>query len=127
MRIIPLLLLLMCRFAVAEVLDGRMHHLRSNGEAEWDEYKNVPVEGARFDLTFNSQKNTNECMLFMRQRDVKVVWPIQLNGKTITNLFLSEDDLVNAIKIPADALFDGTNKLSIIGPKERDDVEGGEI
>src|SRR6185436_9925202 len=91
------------------------------------EYKNVPVEGARFDLTFTSEPNTNEWTLFMRQRDVKVVWPVQLNGKTITNLFLSEDDLVNAIKIPAGALVEGTNKLSIVGPKERDDVEIGEI
>jgi hypothetical protein len=113
--------------AAAQKLDQRMHHLRSNGEAEWDEYKNVPVEGSRLDIQFKSEANTNEWTLFMRQRDVKVVWPVQLNGKTITNLFVSEDDLVNAIKIPTGALIDGTNKLSIVGPKERDDIDVGEI
>jgi hypothetical protein len=113
--------------AAAQNLDQRMHHLRSNGEAEWDEYKNVPVEGSRLDIQFKSEANTNEWTLFMRQRDVKVVWPVQLNGKTITNLFVSEDDLVNAIKIPTGALIDGTNKLSIVGPKERDDIDVGEI
>jgi hypothetical protein len=128
MRICILFLLsLLGHTALAELLDARMHHLRSNGDAEWDEYKNVPSEGARLDLNFNSHKITNEWTLFMRQRDVKIVWPVQLNGKTITNLFLSEDDLVNAIKIPAGALLDGTNKLSIVGPKEHDDIEVGEI
>jgi hypothetical protein len=115
------------RLAFADTLDNRLHHLRSNGEAEWDEYKNTPVEGSRLDFVFNSQKNTNEWTFFIRQRDVKVVWPVQLNGKTITNLFLSEDDLVNAIKIPAGALVNGTNKLSIVTPRERDDIEVGEI
>src|ERR1043165_8990719 len=128
MRICALILLLQLSLvASAQPLDERMHHLRSNGDAEWDEYKNVPVEGPRFDLTFTAKKNTNEWTLFIRQRDVKVVWPVQLNGKTITNLFLSEDDLVNAIKIPAGALIEGTNRLSIIAPKERDDIEVGEI
>jgi hypothetical protein len=127
MRIYALISLLFWPLAFGEILDARMHRLRSDGEAEWDEYKNVPAEGSRLDLTFSSQKNTTEWTLFMRQRDVKVVWPVQLNGKTITNLFLSEDDLVNAIKIPAGALIDGTNKLSIVGPRERDDVEVGEI
>jgi hypothetical protein len=110
-----------------QILDRQMRHLRSGGEAEWDEFKNVPVDGSRLDIEFKAEKNTNEWTLFVRQRDVKVVWPVQLNGKTITNLFLSEDDLVNAIPIPAGALQDGTNKLSIVPPKEQDDIQVGEI
>jgi hypothetical protein len=120
------LLLLVCSVS-ATSLDDRMHHLRSAGEAEWDEYKSVSVEGNRLDVLFASRTNTNEWTLFVHQRDVKVVWPVQLNGKTIANLFLSEDDLVNAIKIPAGALINGTNKLSIVTPRESDDIDVGEI
>jgi hypothetical protein len=128
MRIGVLMILFVCHSGLAAItLDNRLHHLRSNGEAEWDEYKNIPVEGSRLDLDFKSEKNTNDWTLFIRQRDVKVVWPVQLNGKTITNLFLSEDDLVNRVPIPAGALNEGTNRLSIIPPKELDDIEVGEI
>jgi hypothetical protein len=58
---------------------------------------------------------------------VKVVWPVQLNGRTINNLFLSEDDLVHAITLPPGTLTNGLNKLSITPPKERDDIEVGEV
>jgi hypothetical protein len=104
-----------------------MRHLRSAGEVEWDAFKNVPLDGARLDYTFTSEQNTNDWTLFFRQRDVKVVWWVQLNGKTITNLFLSEDDLVHAVTIPAGAISNGTNKISIAPPKERDDIEVGEM
>jgi hypothetical protein len=63
----------------------------------------------------------------VRQRDVKVVWWVQLNGRTITNLFLSEDDLVHAVTVPAGAITNGLNRISIAPPKERDDIEVGEI
>jgi hypothetical protein len=127
MRIAFLILLFGMVVARGAELDGRMHHLRSNGEAEWDEFKNVPVKGDHLDIQFQSKANSTEWTLFMRQRDVKVIWWVRLNGKTITNLFLSEDDLVHAVRIPAGALIDGTNKLSIVPPKESDDIEVGEI
>ena len=38
MRICALFLLLLLNHAArADVLDGRMHHLRSTGDAEWDD------------------------------------------------------------------------------------------
>lgn len=127
MRTLMLFVMIVVGGARGVEIDSRMHHLRSTGEAEWDEYKNVPVEGARLDLDFVAHSNTNEWTLFMRQRDVKVIWPVQLNGKTITNLLQSEDDLVNAIRVPPGAMKEGTNKLSIITPREADDIDVGEI
>jgi len=122
-----LLCLLFSLNARAEIIDPRMHHLGVAGQPEWDEFRDVPVEGPRFDLRFTAHKNTDEWTLFLRQRDVKVVWRIELNGRAFTNLFLSEDDLVNAFALPVGLLQEGTNTLSIIPPKERDDIEVGEI
>jgi hypothetical protein len=127
MRLAFLFLLTLLPTLAAIDLEPRMRHLRSTGEVEWDEFKNVPLDGARLDYTFNSEQNSNDWTLFLRQRDVKVVWWVQLNGKTLTNLFLSEDDLVHAVTIPARAITSGTNKISISPPKERDDIEVGEM
>lgn len=127
MRLAFLFLLTLLPAMAAIELEPRMRHLRSTGEVEWDEFKNVPLDGPRLDYTFTSEQNTNDWTLFLRQRDVKVVWWVQLNGKTITNLFLSEDDLVHAVTIPARAITNGANKISISPPKERDDIEVGEM
>lgn len=120
------LLSLLPAFGAIE-LEPRVRHLRSGGEPEWDEFRNVPLDGARLDHPFASEKNTNDWTLFLRQRDVKVVWWVQLNGRTITNLFLSEDDLVQVVTIPRGAITNGTNQISISPPKERDDIQVGEI
>jgi hypothetical protein len=108
-------------------LGGRMVLLRSGNQPEWDEFKSAPALGSRLDIPFTSEENPTEWTLFVQQRDVKAVWPVKLNGKTITNLFLSEDLLVNAISIPAGAIHNGTNMLSIVPPKEHDDIEVGKI
>jgi hypothetical protein len=113
--------------AQIQTLDGAMHHLGVAGDPEWDGFRNVPVEDPKFELRFNSRKNTNEWTLFLRQRDVKVHWALKLNGRTITNLFLAEEDLVNAFAIAPGALLVGTNTLALTPPKERDDIEVGEI
>jgi hypothetical protein len=105
--------------APAAVLDPAMHHLGIAGQPEWDEFRNVPVEGPLFELKFTAEKNTNEWTLFIRQRDVKVAPSVTLNGRAFTNLFLSEDALLNAFSIPAGTLRDGTNTLAIPAKRAR--------
>lgn len=106
---------------------GEMHHLGVKGDPEWDEYRDKPVEGPRFEFKFNAEKPTNDWTIFLRQRDVKVNWGVQLNGKMFTNLVTSEDDLVNAWTVPVARLADGTNTVTIVPPKERDDIEVGDF
>lgn len=125
MRWIVILFMALTARAETRVLDGAMHHLGAAGDPEWNEFRNVPVEGPKLDVVFTASKNTNEWTLFWRQRDVKVAWMVQLNGRTFTNLFLSEDDLVMAIPLAPGAFKEGTNTLTIVPPKERDDIEVG--
>lgn len=108
------------------LLDPGMHHLGVAGDPEWAEFRDLPAEGPQFEFRFEAPKNAPGTLL-LRQRDVKLQWKVELNGKAFTNLFLSEDDLVNVWPVPAERLVEGINTLKIVPPKERDNVEVGQI
>ena len=118
-----------CRAAVGPVrtIDERLHYLGTPGDPEWKEFEGKTPEGRKLDVQFNARANTNESTLFIRQRDVKLDWSVELNGRKIGKLFLSEQDLVQALALPTGGLRDGANTLSIIPPKERDDIEVGQF
>jgi hypothetical protein len=109
------------------VVDGKLYHLGTPGDPEWREFEGKAPHGRRLDLKFSAQANASESTLFVRQRDVKLEWGVELNGRKIGKLFLAEADLVQALPLPAGALREGENTLSVIPPKERDDIEVGEI
>ncbi|PYJ96528.1 MAG: hypothetical protein DME23_20155 [Verrucomicrobia bacterium] len=109
------------------VIDPKLYYLGTAGDPEWQEFAGKTPHGRRLDLKFTAQANTNESTLFIRQRDVKLDWIVELNGRKLGKLFLSEQDLVQALTVPAGALLEGENTLAIIPPKERDDIEVGEI
>ena len=109
------------------VLDDKFHYLGTAGDPEWQEFAGKTPDGRRLDLKFTARANTNENTLFIRQRDVKLDWGVELNGRKLGKLFLSEADLVQALPVPVGALRDGENTLSVTPPKERDDIEVGEI
>src|SRR4051812_39931066 len=77
-------------------LDEQMHRLGKAEDPEWDEYRDVASKGLNLNSIIPRQTNGVEWTLFIRQRDVKLAWSVVLNGRTLTNLFVSEDDLVNA-------------------------------
>src|SRR6185369_6579470 len=72
------LALFACAAAVApaQVLDSRMHHLRSGDETEWQEFEGRTPEGKSLDFHFQAQTNKEPMTLFIRQVDVKVVWNV---------------------------------------------------
>jgi len=113
--------------ATAQVLDSHMHHLRSGTEAEWAEFEGSVPEGKRLDFRFASQPNKEETTLFIRQIDVKLDWNVELNGRKLGKLFLMEYPLVYSLKVPANTLRSGENVLSILPPKENDDIRVGEF
>jgi hypothetical protein len=123
----------MSRFLLALLLvasvasRAQMHHLGVAGDPEWEEFRGAAAEGPRFEFVFKVENNTNDWTITLRQRDVKLNWGVQLNGKAFTNLFLSEDDLVNAWVVKPEWLREGTNTLTITPPKERDDIEVGNL
>jgi len=109
------------------VVDERLYYLGTAGDPEWQEFAGRTPQGRRLDLKFTAQSNANENTLFIRQRDVKLDWRVELNGRKLCNLFVSEQDLTQALAVPPGALRGGENTLSVVPPKERDDIEVGEI
>ncbi len=109
----------------AQTLVTNRYHLRSGTTPEWEEFENKTPHGARLDLKFQSQKNSSEYTLLIHQYNVKLEWQVQINGQKIGTLFLMEDPLVSNYRIPAGLLKQGENTLSIIPPKENDDIMVG--
>src|SRR6266542_767700 len=110
----------------SRIIDEKMYYLGTPGDPEWEEFAGRTPHGRRLDVRFTARANTNENTLFLRQRDVKLDWGVELNGRKLGKLFLSEQDLIQSLAVPAGALHDGENTLSVIPPKERDDIEVGE-
>src|SRR6185295_6655091 len=104
------------------VLDSRSYHLGTPGQPEWQEFEGQTPYGKRLDLKFEAQANSSEATLFLHQRDVKLGWQVQLNGKRIGNLVTMETPLVNTLAVPANSLKDGENTLAIVPPNAIDDI-----
>src|ERR1044071_1001828 len=99
-------------------LDDRLYHLGAAGDPEWSDYENKMPHGRRLDIKFRAQTNANESTLFLRQRDVKLEWAVELNGRKLGKLFLAEQDMVQFLVVPGGTLSEGENTLSILPPKE---------
>jgi len=112
--------------ATTTALNVARRHLRSGNVPEWDQFAATP-DGRRLDLSFRAEPNDSEATLFVRQDDVRQDWGVELNGRRIGRLFEMEADLVHAIRIPPHGLRDGTNVLSIVPPRENDDIIIGEV
>jgi hypothetical protein len=108
-------------------LDARRYHLRSGTNAEWEEFSASQPFGRRLDIAFEATTNATEYTLFLWQDDVKLDWRIDLNGKRIGSLFLMESPLNFALRLPPGSLREGSNTLSIVPPRENDDIRVGEI
>jgi hypothetical protein len=111
----------------ARVLDATRYHLGTPGFPEWQEFAGKTPHGRRLDVKFAAEANAAEQALFIRQRDVKQRWQVQLNGRKIGDLVTVETELVNGFVVPAGALKAGENTLSIVPPTATDDIVVGEI
>jgi hypothetical protein len=105
-----------------QVLSEKRIRLGVAGAPEWQTFANDPPQANRFELRFRAEPNATEATLFIRQDDVKQVWPVELNGKRIGQLFTMEADLVHTLAVPAGALRPGENVLTFVPPLDRDDI-----
>lgn len=96
--------------------------LRSGSAPEWDEFAAAAPHGRRLDLPFSAPPG--EATLLIRQRDVKLEWTVELNGRKIGMLEAMEFPQVHAL--PA-SIRPGENVLSIVPPAKADDIVVGEI
>src|SRR4051794_38092953 len=114
----------------AEGIDGRMHHLRSGAEREWEEF-DEKAEGAERVVHFQSRAGAAERTLRLRQRDVKQAWQVSVNGHKIGTLEQDENEIVRYLAVRSEIPRDGDNELRIAceaGKGEAsDDVSVGEI
>src|SRR5882672_10692585 len=104
------------------VLNEKRVRLGTANAPEWESFANDPPTAQRLDLKFNAQSTVHEATLFIRQDDVRQDWFVELNGRRLGKLFLMEADLVHHLPIPPGVLRDGENRLSILPPKENDDI-----
>jgi hypothetical protein len=109
------------------VIDPSLHRLGSAAEPEWVEPGNEPREGPALKLHFLSESNEREATLWLRQRGVKLDWPVKLNGRPVGKLENNETELVHAIPVPAGTLKEGENTVEIVPPAGADDIVVGEI
>lgn len=111
------------------VLEAKRLHLGVAGMAEWQEFDGSTPHGTHLDLTFSAEANVADATLLIRQRNVKTTWNVLLNGRKLGALETLTQPLVRALAIPAGALKDGDNLLSIARAPSRllDDIVVGEI
>lgn len=110
------------------VLDPGLHHLGDSKVEAWVE-AGVPAdpESNRLDLEFGARANTGEFVLELFQRDFDNAWWIELNGERIVDLKTGKAPVTNLYRLPAGALKDGNNELSIVPSRTSDDVIVGRI
>jgi hypothetical protein len=128
-HLVVLLTICSAALARAELLDGKMHHLRHGDEREWDDFPAKP-ESDQLRLTFNASPNPSQRTLSLRHRDLRHIWKLTLNGRELAKLLQDENPMVSLIAVPPAALRDGANELQITCAQttnEADDVMIGEI
>src|SRR5690606_8701813 len=110
------------------VVDGATHHLEAAGEPEWQEFAGAEPEGRSLELRFQpppdlvAGADAGGATLLIRQRDVKLRWEVRLNDRVVGQLLPMEAELVHALAVPAGALREGENTLTIGPPPAADDV-----
>ena len=115
-------------FADDIVVTNRMHHLRQMEPREWSTFPEK-AEAARLELKFEAKAIAGEGCLSLRQQNIKEIWTISLNGKSLGKLHRDENDMQVYYEVGDGIVKDGENTLTIECPKGRkaDDIRVGEI
>src|SRR5437899_5232374 len=112
----------------AQILNHTQYHLGVASQPEWKWFEGRTPFSNRLDIHFQSEPNTAEGTLFITQDDVKLEWPVQLNGRKLGTLFLMEQPLVHTLAIPPGTLKKGDNVLSVFPPgAQTDDIIVGDV
>ncbi len=115
--------------AAETVLEARRLHLGRPGVWEWEEFKDRAVDGEKLELNFQARANATEQTLRIWQANVKLNWPVLLNGKRIGRLTTADTALESVHALPPGTLRDGINTLLITPPPAPalDDIEIGPV
>lgn len=108
-------------------VESKRLHLGKAGQFEWVSFKDRAVDAERFERRFEAKANAQEHTLRIWQRDVKLTWPVLLNGRKLGTLVTAETAMESLLLIPAGALRDGENVLTMEAPPSLDDIEVGPV
>jgi hypothetical protein len=108
-------------------VEAKRLHLGKAGQFEWEVFKDRAVDAERLERRFEAKANAKEQTLRLWQRDVKLTWPVLLNGRKLGTLVTAETAMESLLMIPAGALRDGENVLTIEAPPSVDDIEVGPV
>jgi hypothetical protein len=108
-------------------VEAKRLHLGKTGQYEWEAFKDRSVDAERLERRFEAKANATEQTLRLWQRDVKLTWPVLLNGRKLGTLVTAETAMESLLTIPAGALRDGENVLTIEAPPSLDDIEVGPV
>lgn len=109
------------------VLESKRLHLGKVGQWEWEVFKDRAVDAERLELKFQAKPNATGQTLRLWQRDVKLTWPVLLNGRKLGTLVTVETAMESLLVIPPGALIEGENVLAIEAPSGLDDIEIGPV
>ena len=104
------------------ILNEKRVHLGVPGSPEWEEFASDDAQPGRFEIRFQAVANPKEATLFIRQRDVKQEWRVEINRKRVGVLAPMEEDLIQTIVVPPGSLSNGENVLAVIPPLEPDNI-----
>lgn len=114
-------------FAAEVVLESRRLHLGKPGAWEWDEYKDRKVDAERLEIRFQGKPNSTEHALRIWQSQVKLNWPVMLNGRRLGSLTTAETAMESVFALPPGILKDGENVLVVDAAASLDDIEIGPV
>ena len=97
-------------------IEAGVVHLRVGETREWSTFP-AQASGSRLERRFRSRSNPDVWTLSLRQQDVKAVWQVMLNDKSLGLLVRDENAMMTDFPIPPGALMDGENTLKI-SPKK---------
>jgi len=107
------------------VIDAKMYRLGDAGAPEW--FDRGKPDAVRLTVTFHAAANAGPATVFLRQKGVKFARPVELNGKKIGGLLPVNQALVHTVTLPAGALREGENTLTIPPSPGGDDIEVGDF
>lgn len=108
-------------------LEPNRLHVGREGQWEWDSFKDRAVDAERFERKFQAQANAAEQTLRIWQRDVKLNWPVKLNGFKLGTLTAAATAMETVLAIPPGVLKQGENVLTVEPPTNLDDIEIGPV
>lgn len=114
-------------FAAEVVLESRRLHLGKPGAWEWDEFKDRKVDAERLEIRFQAKPNSIEHAIRIWQSQVKLNWPVMLNGRRLGSLTTAETAMESVFALPLGTLKDGENVLVVDAAASLDDIEIGPV